>query len=393
MTDEHPRYDKEHNKLEQRSFLLMLILVSLLFLFLLKPFWGSIFWACLIGLIFHPLYSRLRHLWRGRSTLSALATLVICLILGIVPTLFVMTSFFQEGAGLYQRLQSGEFDIQGRIEQVRQAFPTVQNLLERLNLDLNNVTAQLSKAALTASQFIAQNAVQLGQGTMQFFVSLGLTLYVAFFMLRDGRSLVELLVRALPLGDAREQLLFTKFAEVARATVKGNLVVAVTQGTLGGIIFWALDIRGPLLWGVVMTLLSLIPVVGAGLIWAPVAIYLFAIGNWIQGTVLVVFGVAVIGLVDNFLRPILVGRDTKLPDYIVLLSTLGGFVLFGMNGFVVGPLIAALFVAFWEIFIREFNSPPLILTANNSPPTAPLIVDPADAPDTPDKQESDSGIV
>lgn len=391
MTEEHPRYDKEHSKLEQRSFLLMLILVSLLFLFLLKPFWGSIFWACLIGLIFHPLYSRLRNLWRGRSTLSALATLVICLILGIVPTLFVMTSFFQEGAGLYQRLQSGDFDIRGRVEQVRQAFPAVQNLLERLNLDLNNVTEQLSMAALTASQFIAQNAVQLGQGTMQFFVSLGLTLYVAFFMLRDGRSLVELLVRALPLGDAREQLLFTKFAEVARATVKGNLVVAVTQGTLGGIIFWALDIRGPLLWGVVMTLLSLIPVVGAGLIWAPVAIYLFAIGNWIQGTILVVFGVGVIGLVDNFLRPILVGRDTKLPDYIVLLSTLGGFVLFGMNGFVVGPLIAALFVAFWEIFIREFNSPPVTLTADNSPTTAPLIVDPADTPDTPEKQENDSG--
>ena len=391
MIDDSQRQLKEHSKLEQRSFLMMLILVSLLFIFLLKPFWGSIFWACLIGLIFHPLYSRLRKLWRGRSTLSALATLLICLIIVIVPTLFVMASFFQEGAGLYQRLQSGEFDIQGRIEQVRQAFPTVQNLLDRLNLDLSNLTAQLSKAALTASQFIAQNAVQLGQGTMQFFISLGLTLYVAFFMLRDGRSLVDLLVRALPLGDAREHLLFTKFAEVARATVKGNLVVAITQGTLGGIIFWALDIRGPLLWGVVMTLLSLIPVVGAGLIWAPVAIYLFAIGQWIQGTVLVVFGVAVIGLVDNVLRPVLVGRDTKLPDYIVLLSTLGGFALFGMNGFVVGPMVAALFVAFWEIFIREFNSPPVILTVDNSPPTAPVIVDPAAAPDTPDRQESDSG--
>lgn len=390
MTDDTSRYAKEHSKLEQRSFLLMLVLVSLLFFFLLKPFWGSIFWACLIGLIFSPVHSRLCDLWRGRATLSALATLSICLIIVIVPTLFVIASFFQEGAGLYQRLQSGEFDLKNRIEQVRQAFPAVQGLLERLNLDLSNITAQLSKAALTASQFIAQNAVQLGQGTMQFFVSLGLTLYVAFFMLRDGRGLVELLVRALPLGDAREHLLFAKFAEVARATVKGNLVVAVTQGTLGGIIFWFLDIRGPLLWGVVMTLLSLIPVVGAGLIWAPVAIYLFAIGQWVQGTILVVFGVGVIGLVDNVLRPILVGRDTKLPDYIVLLSTLGGFTLFGMNGFVVGPLVAALFVAFWEIFIREFNSPPLILTADNSPPTAP-VVDPTAPPDPPQKEENDSG--
>jgi predicted PurR-regulated permease PerM len=151
--------------------------------------------------------------------------------------------------------------------------------------------------------------------------------------------------------------MFAKFAEVTRATVKGNLVVAAVQGALGGIIFWILGIPGPFLWGVVMFLLSLIPMVGAGLIWAPVALYLFAAGQWIEGLVLTGFGIGVIGLVDNVLRPILVGRDTKLPDYIVLMSTLGGFVLFGMNGFVIGPLIAALFVTVWEIFIREFNSP------------------------------------
>jgi predicted PurR-regulated permease PerM len=107
-----------------------------------------------------------------------------------------------------------------------------------------------------------------------------------------------------------------------------------------------------------MTLLSLIPVVGASLIWGPVAIYLFAVGEWTNGIILVGFGAGVIGLVDNVLRPILVGRDTKLPDYLVLLSTLGGFSLFGMNGFVIGPLVAALFVVFWEIFAREFNSQP-----------------------------------
>jgi len=152
--------------------------------------------------------------------------------------------------------------------------------------------------------------------------------------------------------------LFAKFAEVTRATVKGNLVVAAVQGTLGGLIFWVLGIPGAFLWGVVMTLLSLIPVVGAALIWLPVAVYLFATGNWVHGTILFAFGAGVIGLVDNVLRPVLVGRDTKLPDYMVLLSTLGGFVLFGMNGFVIGPLIAALFVTFWDIFVREFHLPP-----------------------------------
>lgn len=341
--------------LEKLTFLFMLGVVTILFLFLLKPFFGAIFWACIIGLIFYPLYRRLLAVWEQRPGLAALGTLTVCVVIGILPTIFVFVSFLQEGASLYQRLQSGDLDFGLYIERVRDAFPLIQRFFERLNFDLNTLKDQLSGAALVASRFIAQNAVQLGQQTLQFFVSLGLMLYVAFFMLRDGQTLVDLLVRALPLGDERERLLFAKFAEVARATVKGNLVVAVAQGSLGGIIFAILGVPGALLWGVVMTLLSLIPVVGAGLIWAPVAIYLFAIGDWVQGTILTVFGVGAIGLVDNILRPILVGRDTKLPDYIVLLSTLGGFSVFGMNGFVVGPLIAALFVAFWEIFVREFN--------------------------------------
>lgn len=356
MPDETNRPSKDLARMEQRSFLFLLVLVTLLFLFLLKPFWGAIFWACIIGLIFSPVYRRLLETGRPKPNLSALATLLICLVIGIVPTLFVIGSFFQEGAGLYRRIQSGDFDLGARIEKIREAFPAIQYFFERLNLDLGKVQSQLSEAALSVSGYLAQNAVELGQGTLQFFISLGLMLYVAFFMLRDGEKLVGLLVRALPLGDEREHLLFSKFAEVVRATVKGNLVVAAVQGTLGGFIFWALDIRGALLWGVVMMLLSLIPVVGAGLIWGPVAIYLFAIGEWPQGLILTAFGAGVIGLADNVLRPLLVGRDTKLPDYIVLLSTLGGFVLFGMNGFVLGPLVAALFIAFWEIFMREFNT-------------------------------------
>lgn len=344
-------------KLEQRSFIMLLVSVTLLFLFLLKPFFGAVFWACVIAMLFYPLHLRLLRLWGNRPNLAALSTLMICVLIGVVPALFVLGSFFQEGAGLYQRLQSGEMDPGNYIERIKQAFPAVQNLLERLNLDMDSIKKQLSGGAVTASGFIAQNAVQVGHGTLQFFIMLGLMLYMTFFMLRDGSDLVALMIRALPLGDERERLLFAKFAEVTRATVKGNLVVAMVQGTLGGLIFWLLGIPGALLWGVVMTLLSLIPVVGAGLIWGPVAIYLFAIGEWGQGLILVAFGAGVIGLVDNILRPILVGRDTKLPDYIVLLSTLGGFALFGMNGFVIGPLVAALFIAFWEIFIREFNSP------------------------------------
>lgn len=358
MADQNKSPRKEQIKLEQRSFLFIHFLVTLLFLFLLKPFFGAIFWAAIIALIFHPLYRRFLRLWGQRRNLAALATLTVCLFLGIVPALFVVGSFFQQGAAVYQQMQEGELDLGSQVERVREAFPATQLLLERLNLDLDNLKEQLSEAAFTVTRFIAENAVQFGQGTLKFFVSLGLMLYLLFFLLRDGQMMVALLLRALPLGDEREELLVVKFAEVARATVKGNLVVATIQGTLGGIIFWIIGIPAALLWGVVMTLLSLIPLAGAGIIWAPVAIYLFATGEWVQGLILTAFGIGVIGLVDNFLRPVLVGRDTKLPDYIVLLSTLGGIVLFGMNGFVIGPMIAALFVAFWGIFMREFNPSP-----------------------------------
>jgi predicted PurR-regulated permease PerM len=357
MADDKPWRNQSRTWLEQLSFLAILALVTVLFILLLKPFFGAIFWACIIGLIFFPVQRRFLERFGPRPNLAAVVTLALCIFIGIIPALLVAGSFFKEGAELYQRLESGEIDVGGRLEQVRKAFPTIQHFFERFHFDIDKIKEALSTAALAASKFIAQNAVRFGQDLLRFFIDLGLMLYVAFFLLRDGERLLALLVRALPLGDRWERLLFAKFAEVARATVKGNLVVGAVQGTLGGIIFWILGIPGAFLWGVVMTVVSLIPVLGAGIIWGPVAIYLFAVGEWVKGLILIAFGLAVIGLVDNLLRPLLVGRDTKLPDYIVLLSTLGGFALFGINGFVVGPIIAALFVAFWGIFIREFYNP------------------------------------
>ena len=151
--------------------------------------------------------------------------------------------------------------------------------------------------------------------------------------------------------------LFAKFTTVVRATVKGNIAVAAMQGALGGAIFSFLDIQGALLWGFVMAFLSLLPAVGAGLIWAPVAIYFLLTGSLWQGITLIAFGVLVIGLVDNVLRPILVGKDTQIPDYVVLISTLGGMVLFGLNGFVIGPVIAAIFIAAWDLFSSAKEAP------------------------------------
>ncbi|MGB5856207.1 MAG: AI-2E family transporter [Oceanisphaera sp.] len=342
-------------KLEQRSFLFVLLLVSLLFVLLLKPFWGAIFWACAISVIFNPLQDRILRLIGHKPNRAALLTLVICVVIVVLPILLIAASFIQEGLALYQGIDKGEINPSDWLEQMRHAFPMVPELFDRVGIDLSSARETLAKGAVSTSKIMAEKALGAGQMTFGFIMNTALMLYLTFFLLRDGRQLIELLVKALPLGDARERKLFSKFSEVTRATVKGNIVVAMVQGALGGFIFWSLSLPGPLLWGVVMAFLSLIPAVGAALVWLPVALYLYATGEWVSASILMAFGALVIGLADNVLRPLLVGRDTKLPDYLVLFSTLGGISLMGINGFVIGPLVAALFLVVWDIFMREFN--------------------------------------
>jgi predicted PurR-regulated permease PerM len=170
-----------------------------------------------------------------------------------------------------------------------------------------------------------------------------------FFLLRDGEDLARRIRTAVPLHTNQKHQLFNRFTTVIRATVKGNVVVALAQGALGGLAFWVLGVHAPVLWGVVMTFLSLLPAIGSALVWVPVAIYFLLTGAIWQGISLIAFGVFVIGLVDNILRQILVGKDTKIPDYVVLIATLGGMAIFGINGFVIGPVIAAMFMAVWDI--------------------------------------------
>ena len=345
----------EQQKLQDRSFLLLLVVVTIGFGLLLEPFFYAIFWAALLTILFRPLYHRLDKKLPDKENLTAILTLSASLLIAVIPLSLITIMLAVEAATLYQKLSSGDIQFQQWLDTVNQAFPFVAQLSERFGIDFSNIKESVSQAALKSSKFLAAQAFSFGQEYIQFAINFVLMIYLMFFFLRDGDYLIKLLIRALPLGDARERHLFKKFAEVSRATIKGNLVVAAVQGTLGGLIFWVLGIQGAMLWGVVMVVLSLLPAVGSGLVWVPAAIYLIVTGAVIEGIVLIAFGVLIIGLVDNVLRPLLVGRDTKMPDYMVLISTLGGLILFGLHGFVIGPVLAALFLSFWQIFMEEFN--------------------------------------
>jgi len=342
-------------KLAQGSFLLLLIAISVIFGWIMLPFFSALLWAAVIAIVFHPLQRRWAPYFGKRKNLLALSVLLLCTLIVILPLLLVILSLAQEGSALYEKLHSGQINLNQYVEQIKDAFPQLQSFLDRFGIEITSIKDQLTNATVEASRYMATQALSVGQNTAQFLVSLALMLYLTFFFLRDGERLLQLLIRALPLGDVRERQLLGKIANVTTATVKGNLVVAIVQGALGGLIFWVLDVQSALLWAVVMALVSLLPAVGSALIWAPVAIYFLATGAIWQGVVLLAFGAGVIGLVDNLLRPVLVGRTTRMPDYLVLLSTLGGIAVFGLNGLVLGPLVAALFLAFWDIFMQDFN--------------------------------------
>ena len=338
--------------LQNKSLVILLFVVTAAFIWILLPFYGAVFWAVILGIVFAPLQRRLQVKFGWQRNVTSLCTLSVCLVIAILPVIIFSALLVQEGAVFYKSVESGELDIAAYVAQFKHSLPTYfQHQLDRFGMgELNGLREKLVKSAMTGGQVVASQAFSFGQGTFEFVVSFFIMLYLLFFFLRDGPELARKVRAAVPLQEHQKRRLQLKFNRVVRATVKGNLLVAVTQGALGGLMFWFLDIPSALLWAVLMAFLSLLPAVGAGIVWGPVAAYFLLTGAIWQGVVLGLFGVFVIGLVDNVLRPILVGKDTKMPDYMILISTLGGMAVFGLNGFVIGPLIAALFMSSWAIF-------------------------------------------
>ena len=339
----------------QRAFFLgLLVLVSVAFLWLIGPFFKPIFWAVVLSTLFYPTFQWWERRMGGHAVLASVSTIATIVLIVIVPLLLVGLLVAAEASSVYRRLAAGQMTLPVTANDLREMVPAIAALLDRFGVSLQDLQAQLSDAALSVSQFLATNVVAFGQNALRGTALFFLMLYLLFFFLRDGPQLLDKIIEVLPLGDAREQRLFQKFAEVSRATIKGTIVIGLVQGLLGGFIFWVLGIEAAALWGVVMAVLSFLPAVGAGIVWVPAATLLVATGRVWEGVVLLVFGTVIIGLADNVLRPLLVGRDTQMPDYLVLVTTLGGLALFGLSGVVIGPIIGALFLTVWDMFGREY---------------------------------------
>lgn len=334
---------------EDGGFITLVILITLAFTFLLAPYFGAVLWGVIAAIMFQPMTARLSRTLGGHANLATSIVLLGLIAVFVVPTILLGISLVNEATSLYNQISSGQINVGKMIHDMHSALPSsVQRFIAQYGLtDFERLRTEFGSSITSSLQSIAGRLLTVGQGALSFFAGLGVMLYLSFFLLRDGEHYGQLVRDALPLHHDTRDSLIQHFLLVVRATMRGTVVVAVVQGLLGGIIFSALGIEGALIWGVMMGFFSLLPAVGTGIIWVPTAIYLFATGAMGKASILVFCGVFIIGMVDNVLRPILVGRDTRMPDFVVLIATLAGLELFGLNGFVIGPVIAALFMAVW----------------------------------------------
>lgn len=354
--DRLTRYQKLQAKKFSRYFLLLVLaVVTYVFYNMIKIFLVPIILAAVFTSLFFPLYNWLLKIFKNRRGLNAFICCVILLLGLLIPTYIVANLVSHEAINLYQTaeeqireiIKKGDKGPLGKIKSSR--------LVARLNLNQIDWQDPLQKAAQTAGKVIATVINKTSKETFQFVTNLFITFFTMFYFFRDGDKLIERLKYLSPLEDIYEEALIFRFNSIAKATIKGTLLIGFIQGSLGGIILWIFGISSPILWGVVMIILSIIPMVGAWLVLLPAAIIQIIVGNVWQGIAIILLTVLLVSSIDNLLRPRLVGQSAKMHDLMVFFSTLGGIYMFGAIGFIVGPIIAVFFLTILDIYSIEFK--------------------------------------
>lgn len=334
-------------------FLLVLVAaISAAFVAMIREFLVTILLAAIFTGVAYPLYRRMLRLLGGRELLASAFTLLILLALVVLPLLTVLGAVANEALQITETIRPRfeQLNQPGQFDRWLRALP----LYDRLEPYRGQILAKAGELVGGTGTFLFAAFSATTLATAVFIFHFFVLLYTMFYFLIDGPRLLRVALEYLPLGDADKQRMLGKFVSVTRATLKGTVLIGAAQGTLGGLAFWAVGIDGALFWGTVMTVLSIIPGIGGALVWVPAAITLVASGELWRGVALAAFCALIVGTIDNVLRPRLVGRDTQMHDLLIFFSTLGGLLLFGAMGFILGPILAALFVTAWDMFATTF---------------------------------------
>ncbi len=340
----------------QKGFLLAVVVgMTVLFFVMVRGFLVAVILAGVFAGMARPAFLALVPRLGDRRRLASLLTVVGLILIVVVPLgaflALVVTQAVDIGDSvgpwIQERAQSWD-----RVTTWLHALPLVGPLVP----DEAAITEWASQLAGRAGTFLINNVRSATTSTMGVVLQLFVALYALYFFLLDGPAILGRILYFTPLPEADERRLASQFVSVTRATIKGSIIVGLIQGALAGAAFFILRLPGAAFWSTVMAVLSVIPVLGSGIVWAPAAVILMATGRVGGGIFLAIWGLFVVGLVDNFLRPRFVGRDTKMHDLLVLLSTFGGLAMFGIVGFIIGPIIAALFVTAWDLYGAAFKS-------------------------------------
>ncbi len=341
----------DFTKIRNYLFLGILGAVTLLFFYILRPFAYPIFWAAVIAALFYPFYTWLNG-WLKHPNLSATITLLAVILVILIPLLILGTLLLKEAVNLYGTLSSSGNLWTAALERVTNFFK-YNSYNAQLHIDENFWGAKFTEVSQNVLNYIFTWLTSLTQNSVVLVFMFITMLYTLFFFVRDGAKMLKKLLYLSPIGDKYEVMLYNKFTVAASTIIKGTIILGGVQGALGGIIFAITGIEGALIWAIIMTLCSIIPGVGSAIVWLPAGIVMLVTGHIWQGVAILLVGTVVISTVDNLLRPLIVGKRLDMHPLLILFSTLGGLAMFGISGFMIGPIIAALFLAFWEMY-EEF---------------------------------------
>jgi len=332
----------------QNAYYLLLAVITILFVSIIFNFAAPILWSIVVSIIFYPIYEKL-FLMTNKKSLSSILSLILISLLVIMPAIAILGLIGNELINFINSSDNYSF------EHYAEMIPNesiINQLLSWSGLNINELTEWADDFLISASKVLYESVSTISVNVINFFVSLFIFFYLTFFFLKDGEKILQHCMDAFPMKNEDESFLLSEFQKTTRATIKGTVIVALAQGFLGYLTLLLIGVNGALIWGAVMALLSIIPAVGTILVWLPISLILFLNGEIMDASLLIFSGIFIIGMIDNLLRPMLISKETRIPDYLILLTTIGGISIFGITGFIVGPIIASLFISIWSLSSR-----------------------------------------
>lgn len=339
-------------RFQKFSFLFILAVVTGIFLYMLRSFALTVLMAAVFTGLTHPLYKLILKRLK-KPPLASAATITVLVVLAVVPIVLISVIAYQEAAAIV-----GHFHAESAKEYLLDFFSRLQSRYPRYlgNINPQDLVGMAFKSGQSGLQYMLSQGANLSYSLANNVLNFFLMLFTMFYFYMDGPKILARLIRWSPLRDDHERLLIEQFLVVSKATLKGILVIGLIQGTIGALLFFIVGISAPIFLGSLMVFASVVPAMGAGLIWFPAGVVLLFQGRIGAGIAVFLVGVLIIGTVDNLVRPSLVGKDAKLHDLLVLFSTLGGLALFGLPGFIMGPILAALLLTLWTLYEQVFQA-------------------------------------